>query len=57
MGLKEKWKKFKEDFAFQKEYSKSLLKSRWDVGAEAGKELKKKHKEKIEKVVKKDGKS
>jgi len=54
MSLKEKWKKFKEDLAFQKQYSKSILKTKWDIGAEQGKKLKEQHKEKLRR--KKDGK-
>jgi len=47
MGLKERIKKIKEELAFQKEQSKVILKSKWDVGAEQGKKLKEQHKEKI----------
>jgi hypothetical protein len=59
MSIKEKLKKkladIKDDLAFQKMQSKSILKTKWDIGAEAGKKMKKDHKDKIKKVVKKDG--
>jgi len=53
--FKKKWKKAKEDMASQKEQSKIILKTKWDIGAEAGKKMKNDHKEKVKKVVKKDG--
>lgn len=45
MNLKEKFKKFKEELAFQKEQSKVILKAKWDIGAEQGLEAKKKTRE------------
>jgi len=51
MSLKEKWKKFKENLAIQAQMSKELLKSRWDEGAEIGKQLKSKHKEVLDKKI------
>lgn len=47
MGLKKWIEKIKDDLAFQKEQSKVILKTKWDIGAEQGKNLKKQHKEKI----------
>lgn len=43
MSLKDRWKKFKDDLSFQKMYSKGILKTKWDIGAEKGKKLKEKH--------------
>ena len=47
MSLREKWRKFKENLTLQAQMSKELLKSRWNEGAEIGKQLKSKHKQKI----------
>jgi len=55
MGFKEKWKNLKKDLKDQKEQSKAILKTKWDIGAEQGKALKKQHKEKVKKLVKKNG--
>ena len=54
LGLKEKWKKFKDELATQKEQSKAVLKAKWDIGAEQGKALKEEHRKKVKKLVKKD---
>jgi len=54
MNLKEKWKAIKKEFSIQKEESKAILKSKWEIGAEQGKALKDSHKEKVVKLVKKD---
>ena len=51
MCLKEKWRKFKENLTHQAQISKELLKSRWDEGAEIGRQLKSKHKEVLDKKV------
>ena len=48
--LKEWWKNAKEEFAFQKDYSKRILQNKWDIGAEQGKKMKEKHK----KVIRRD---
>ena len=41
------WSKFKDDLAFQKEYSKGILKTKWDIGAEQGKKMKEEHKKMV----------
>ena len=56
MSLKDKIKKIKEDLTDQKEQGKAILKTKWNIGAEQGKALKKQHKEKIKKMVKKNEK-
>jgi len=53
--LKKKIEDIKDDLAFQKQYSKEILKAKWDIGAEAGKKLQEEHREKL-KRRKKDGK-
>lgn len=58
MSLKEKWQAFKDDLSFQKMQAKAILKQRWDIGAEAGKDLKKKQREKLKEIRRrKNGKS
>jgi hypothetical protein len=55
-NLKEKWQAFKDDLSFQKMQAKAILKQRWNIGAEAGKELQKKQKEKLKEIRRrKDG--
>jgi len=39
--------RLKDSWTYQKELSKQILKEKYDMGAQKGKELKKQHKEKI----------
>lgn len=47
MGLKERIEKIKDNLSFQKKQAKIILKTKWDIGAEQGKNLKEQHKEKL----------
>jgi hypothetical protein len=46
-------KKWIEDIKGELSQSKSILKTKWDIGANAGKNLKKQHKEKLKEVKRK----
>lgn len=52
--IKDKMKAIKEDISFQKKQAKIILETKWNIGAEQGKEMKKSHKEKIDRLMKKD---
>ena len=54
--LKKHYQKFKEDMSVQLIQSKTILRDRWNIGAEAGKNLKKKQKETLKKLRDKDDK-
>lgn len=47
MSLKDKIQKIKDSWHEQKEQSKMILKQKWEVGAEEGRALKRKHQEKL----------
>lgn len=47
MSIRDRLKSIKEKLHEQKELSKVILKTKWEIGADEGKALKKKHKEKL----------